>query len=164
MVLGLLLASLFISIAWSAQVLPPRLASHFDLHGMANGEMTRAGYLCFMAVFGIAIPAVLPLMCWALPYLPESMINMPNREFWLAPPQRPATSAYVFRHALWFSSLQLGLLIAIHLLVVQANRRVPPHLSNRIWLVLAIFLACIVVWIVALVQHFRHPDSETAMD
>ncbi len=157
--------ALFLGMLWyDAPRLPERVASHFDAAGVADGWMSRITYLIVMAVFGLLFPLFVPLLSWAVRAAPASMINLPHRDYWLAREHRGATNAFLFRHALWLASLQMGLVIVIHRLTLNANRQDPPHLSNLVWAVLGVFLASTVVWGWQFVHHFRQPPAAAVPD
>jgi serine/threonine-protein kinase len=141
----------------TAGKLPERMATHFDFAGRPDGWMSRQGYLAFMAGFGLLFPLLLPLVSLGFRALPASVINIPHREYWLSPERREETNAYLVRHALWLAVLQLGFVIALHLLSVSANRQSPPHLSNAIWGATLVFLRGIGLWGWQLVRRFRTP-------
>ena len=140
--------------------LPERVASHFGFSGEANGWMSRTGYLVFMAFFGMIFPMIAPLAVLLVGRVPASMVNLPNKEFWLAPERREGTVAFLVSQMLRLAVLVLGLVIVVHQLVVDANRQDPPRMSNMIWAVLAVFLVFMAGWIWSLVRHFRLPAEK----
>lgn len=157
LVLGAMYVFFVALLVATAGELPERMATHFDFAGRANGWMSRQGYLAFMAGFGLLFPLLLPLLSLGFRALPATVINIPHREYWLSPERREETNAYLVRHARWLAVLQLGLVIALHVLSVRANQQSPPHLSNAIWGFLVVFLACVGVWAWMLVRRFRAP-------
>src|SRR5688572_18882254 len=56
MALAFLMVAFLADAAWFSRQLPPRVATHFDFHGQADGWMTRADYRKFTIVVGIATP------------------------------------------------------------------------------------------------------------
>src|SRR5271156_6894280 len=77
----------------SGAALPDMVASHFGPSGTANGFMARASYVHFMLVLIVALPLSLGLLPGLLVGLPGVRINLPNRDYWLAPSRRAATIA-----------------------------------------------------------------------
>ena len=57
----------------------------------------------------------------AVGYVPVSFINLPHRDYWLAPERRRATSAVMLRFGLWLACLMVLFFTALYGLVVQAN-------------------------------------------
>lgn len=157
--LALCLGFLWFLVASSA-ALPGRVATHFDFGGEPNGWMTRQGTVAFMAGMGIGLPLLLAGVALLVRVLPPSLINIPRREYWLAPERRSQTAMLLFRHMLWLACLVVCFMGGIHYTLVRANQTVPPHMtSGLIWPMIAGFLAAIGVWSIALVRKFSNPRS-----
>ncbi|MEK6258983.1 MAG: DUF1648 domain-containing protein [Planctomycetota bacterium] len=152
--------SLFASAAW----LPDRVATHFDMAGVANGWMSRSTHLMFMSVFGLVFPNFLICICWSIRFLPAGLVNIPHREYWLADERRSETASYLVRHSVWFACLALGFVIGLHGLVVLSNQRQPPQLPV-VWVlgVAGPFLVGVAAWVICLYRRFRiaGPDGGT---
>jgi len=81
-------AAVVLQVALSYQQLPERMASHFNGSGKADGWSSRTEFLLTW-VLVIVIVNVWPLIMGPLiRKLPRSMLNLPNKEFWLATPER----------------------------------------------------------------------------
>ncbi|SPE61458.1 conserved membrane hypothetical protein [Verrucomicrobia bacterium] len=144
--------------AWSGTQLPDRVATHFNLQGEPNGWMSRPANQVFMLIFGLVFPLFVVGLSFAAQFLPASLINVPNREYWLAPERANQTSGYFVRHSLWFACLAVGFVTGIEYSIVQANQQSSPRLSTPILLVVVgYFLAGTFVWVAVLFQHFRRP-------
>jgi serine/threonine-protein kinase len=91
----------------------------------------------------------------SLRYFPQ-FLNLPNRDYWLAPERREQTAAYLTAHTAWLAAL-LGLFaLAVHLLVVRANQSVPPRLETGALLAaLLAFSIVMLAWVAALARRFR---------
>ena len=101
---------------FSSQTLPEVVASHFDPSGQANGFMPKEGYVWFMAGLVVMLPVLvvyLPnvLMRWA----PDS-INLPNRQYWLAPQRREQTIESLCRGSVGLGYLLVSFLGYVHYL------------------------------------------------
>jgi uncharacterized membrane protein len=136
--------------------LPPQIASHFGAGGAANGWMSRHVYLLFALALGIGLPLLVVLTMGVLPRLMPGAINLPNRDYWLAPANRESTLAYLGAHAGWLGCLLVVFMVAIHFLLIGANATQPPQLPLRPFLTLmAAFLVGMGVWAITLTRHFR---------
>lgn len=153
----LILAATFVAVtsAW----LPDSVASHFGAEGNANGYMTREGYRLFMLAFTIIFPLfVTGVVALGTRLVPTRYVNIPNRDYWLAPERREQTLAYLTTHALRLGCVMVLFSAGIHWLVMRANASTPPRLENGLFLaVLGAFVVAIVAWIGALMWRFRKP-------
>ncbi|MBK7999410.1 MAG: DUF1648 domain-containing protein [Verrucomicrobia bacterium] len=135
--------------------LPDRVASHFDASGAANGWMSRDSHVRYMVTFGSFFPLAVPVVCYCVRFLPVGLVNIPRREYWLAPERKSETINYLFRHAVWFGCLSVCFVAGSHWLVVDANLHSPPQLSTRLLVAVAGgFIAGLAWWIVVLLRRF----------
>jgi hypothetical protein len=153
--LAIIQAGLILTLVVSSQQLPPRVASHFNGAGVPDGWMSRPAYLATMAAVGIGLALLQLGVFYGVRYFPASIVNLPHREYWLAPERRAETSAVIFRAGIWLAIFISIFVLAIHLLVVDANRSQPVRLSTSVWWLLASFLSMLAVWSFALIQYFR---------
>jgi uncharacterized membrane protein len=140
---------------WIASQMPDVVATHFDGAGRPNGGMTRAGMVGFqLMMLGITAAAFLGLPV-LLGRLSPTLINIPNREYWLAPERRAASMAALQN---WMAVMGCGvvvLLMAVTALLRHANQASPPRLSSTALLAcLGAFLVYMAGTIVALYRRF----------
>jgi hypothetical protein len=167
LILVLLYLSFVACLLASLPFLPERLATHFDGAGRPNGWMSRTGHLAFTLSLGTGLPLAMVGSCFAVRYLPSRMINIPRREYWLAPERRVLTSAYLLRHSLWLGCLTVPFVLCIHLLILQANTGglAQPQLSSPAILALAGgYMAGLVCWIISMLRHFNRPQPAAAAE
>jgi uncharacterized membrane protein len=140
----------------SSSKLPPVVASHFAAGGAANGFMPKGAYIPFMAIMALGLPLAIGLLLGLGRYLPASLINLPNRNYWLSPERIDETRQYLGRQGGVFSALLLVFMCFVHWQVVQANLLQPPRLSERPFVVgLILFILATAVWLGVFVAHFR---------
>ena len=72
----------------TAERLPPRVASHFNFEGFANGSMPRDDYLLLMLLLTMVVPAVIVALNVVLPRVAPRLVRIPARDYWLAPERR----------------------------------------------------------------------------
>ena len=86
-------------------------------------------------------------------------INLPNRDYWLAPERRPQTFGYLRNHAIWLACLVLAFLTVVYYAVLQANTQAEPRLPENMLLLTVGFLALTGAWVVTLLRHLRLPAA-----
>jgi len=138
--------------------LPERVGTHFGAGGGADGWMSRDGYRLYMLAFVLLFVPFIVAMIGVLPRLFPRFVNLPHREYWLAPERRDATLAFLTGHGCGFGVLTLALLAGVHWLLLDANRASPPQLATAPFVaLLATFLVLLAVWMAALFRRFRTP-------
>ena len=146
-------------VVWTTSAqLPARVASHFARGGYANGFMSQDSYVLFMFLMTTLLPLAVVVSIGFIPRLATSRLSMRYREHWLAPSRRAATMATLLTWACAFGVLLILFLIAIHLLTVDANARVPARLDEgTFFAVLVAFLVLLGAWIAFMALRFGRP-------
>jgi serine/threonine-protein kinase len=144
-------------VAWTVPQLPERIATHFGFGGQPDGWMTRSAYGVFIAVIGLAMPALIVGIFFGMQFLSNGMINIAHREYWLAPERRDETFAYLRRHSLWYASLLVAFFAGLHYLTLQANQQQPAAQLNLpvLFVVLGCFLLGTLWWALSMIRHFQ---------
>jgi uncharacterized membrane protein len=147
-----------VQIAYYYPQLPAVVASHFDASGAPNSWTPKSSFFGLFCLIYILYAALF----WVLPHLiivmPPSLINMPNKDYWLAPGRREFTAHAIGDLMLWFGVALTAFLIAVCQLAILAN--LPGHSGNlgpAIWWLFAIFLAFAFAWLARFALWFRRP-------
>lgn len=114
---GLQLARLAISF----ERLPQRMATHFDVSGKADGYQTRDGFAWTSVLISLALLALFAVLPAILARLPERMINLPNKDYWLVPERRAQILERLTKMGDWLGCATIGLLTGVFELVIRAN-------------------------------------------
>ena len=87
---------------------PITVASHFALSGAANASDVEAGILCLHAGAGFtgSVPRGVLRTARSLAKSPTSSMNLPNKEYWLAPERRGK------HHRLFEEAIRVGMVAA----------------------------------------------------
>jgi len=140
----------------SRQQLPERVASHFDANGIANGFMTRDVYISFMLAMSILLPLFLNWIMGRSMSSRLERINIPHREYWLAPERQAETIAFLQVLATRFATQLLAFLIFVHGVVLLGNSSNPPQLPMSLfWGGLSVFIAASLLMLLGLWRRFK---------
>jgi len=143
----------------TADSLPLRVASHFNFEGLANGYLPRDAYLMLMYLLMLALPLAIIVLNLALPRISPRLVRIPAREYWLAPERRAAAYASLAASGFVIASMVAAFMIAVHLLVLEANQRVPPRLdTGTMWMLIAILVAAALGWQLLQRRRFQQPQ------
>jgi hypothetical protein len=155
----LLLAGAAALIVHLAEQLPDLVAVHFDAAGRANGFMTRGGCRDFMLLTTLGVPLLITLATALLPRLvPASLINIPHRDYWLAPERARDSLGFLSEQGLWFGCIFVVFLACVDAMLVKANSVSPPEFPNRLFVIMLIVFFCAVgAWFVRMLRRFRAP-------
>lgn len=110
--------------------MPDLVASHFGPSGAPNGWMTKDAFFVIYAVV-IALAGVIEIFpARSIANRSPASINLPNKEYWLAPERRAETMAYFDKFFAWYGCAFLLILVLIMGLAINANLNAPPHLPT----------------------------------
>jgi len=151
---GVLYAAFLVWLLTSGSELPARVASHFNFSGKADGWMPRGAYLFFVGALPVCFAAFFWFVSRATVHFPR-LVNLPRRDFWLAPERREFTAALLLNRMLWLALIVTVFFGGLHILTVKANHQTPPQLQmgGLLVLVMGFFLA-LIVWIASLLMRF----------
>jgi uncharacterized membrane protein len=159
--------SLFFAIALAAlaqcahdfPLLPDRVASHFGPSGMPNGWMTKSQFLTIYALMILPALAVEFWVARRIAKTPGARINMPNKEYWMAPERRASTIAYFESFFAWYGCAFLLLLASIMGMALRANLDPMPQLPTGP--TVAAIGAFVLFNVVAIVAMYRRFSTRT---
>jgi uncharacterized membrane protein len=135
--------------------LPEQIASHFNASGEPDSWTSKNSFIIFEAIVLLFILSEFTLLPLLLEKSPDSLINLPNKEYWLAPQRRRETFR-TMRHFLeWLAIGLLGLFIAINQTTFEANINQTNLSATTMWLIIAVFVAYALVWMIKFTGHFK---------
>ena len=138
--------------------LPGVVASHFDARGVPNGWQPKPAFFgvlvvvsVVVAVIGFAIPKMIAV-------LPPQRINLPNKNYWLAPERLAETTAFLNAHFAWFTCalFLFNVLVFDYAIQINLHPQNPPS-PARFWYILAAFLVFVIVWTIPMLAKFLRP-------
>jgi len=150
-------------IGWSYAQLPDKVASHFDGTGNPNDWSTKEQFAMYYGVVLVAVAAVFGGIAWLIGHIPPSLVNLPNRQYWLAPERQKQTIRIVSRDLIWFANATILFMIVIMQLIVHANLNPPPELQSGFWIAFGAYMIFVAAWLIGLYWRFRLPKGEKGL-
>jgi uncharacterized membrane protein len=142
---------------WYWPQLPERMAIHFDANGTPNDWMGKVP----ATLLSISLVTLLPMFFLSISqvirWMPTSMINLPHREYWLAPERREESFRWMTGWMIWFTLFVLIFIIAINHLTFIANRDSQPLSAVGFWGMLGTFLFSTFAFVVIMIRRFAKP-------
>jgi uncharacterized membrane protein len=146
--------------------MPDVVASHFNGHGAPNRWQTKPaffGTFIAMTVLSVVTGFGLPAIIGAVPI---QLINLPNKQYWLAPEHRAETLEFLRAYFAWFSCAIYAVMIIAFDYAIQSNQH-PEHTPavSHLWYTLAAFLGFLVVWLIRMFTRFgRLPKNASSFE
>jgi hypothetical protein len=140
---------------------PGMMASHFNAAGEPNGQQTIMQFFETYGLIVILSTALFLGMPLLLNRMPNEYINLPNRDYWLAPSRRAKTMADINNRFNWLGVATLALVLVIMQTVLSVNLSANPELPGlAVWLPLGAYAAFGIWWGVRLFDAYaRVPEG-----
>lgn len=139
---------------------PDVMATHFGADGVADGWMTRGMH----AAFSVGMWALMVGCFWLLPAVlhrvPDQMISLPNRDYWLAPERRAETFEAIRTRSEAYGALTLMLMLFVYGMVFDVNQAADPVLPEAAFFAaMGVYLVVFLGLGVETVLRFRKPQA-----
>lgn len=142
-------------VIYTSYYLPSSVATHFNINNQPDGWMTRDAYLLMILTLLISIPSAISVGISILSKKFCHLINLPDREYWLAPPRLNDSLDFFGAHGHRLGRLVIVLMTGLHYVVLLANRAEPVALSQPWFIAIVLgFVLALGLWVLALYRRF----------
>lgn len=155
--LGVTIVACFGQLIYWYPLLPDVVPSHFDGNGNADGSMSRPAYVALIGALQLLFLVGLPLLGMSIGKLPNSMINIPNKEHWLAPERRDQTMTVNLHFLIVFGWMSGWLMFSIFHLTSLVAVEVRETINPEFYFVMGVFVIAMFGAVVWLLLRFRKP-------
>jgi uncharacterized membrane protein len=151
---------LLMLIAW--WLLPEKTATHFSLGGSPDAWGSKESYLFLLLAVESPLFLILLFIPATLWKFPERLINLPHKEYWLRPENKPRVQTLFAERTARMGVVFFAFLAVVQLLVMDANLSDPVRLKESLFLpVLIAFLLYMLYWTFTFIRVFRVPEGGT---
>jgi hypothetical protein len=172
----LTLAALAQLLFWGPQ-LPDRVASHFDLNDHVNGWMDRTPFLVITALLPVLMAGLFLGLSLLIARIPDALINLPHKDYWLAPSRRAESLAHTASCLLAIGCATQLLLLVIFEATFELNADLESHAASAggaagtvpqlvlplpFLAVMGLYLATVATLIAWMLWRFRKPAAPGA--
>ena len=116
---------------------------HFDGAGNADQFSTRSELILLNVVLLVANLVLFLGMLWFVPRIPDHMINLKDKDYWLAPERRAQTMDQLCGTLGWIGVATVLLVAGIFVMTWRVGMQYTNNLGVEFWLAMAIYLAYI---------------------
>ncbi len=139
--------------AYYYPLLPDRVASHFGASGRPDAWSSKSFFVgLYLAVVGL-IAVLLPSIGLIISKMPVSLINLPNKDYWLAPERKRETFAVLSRFFLWMAAATLLLLLDVFHQAFRVHLGEARSLDHPV-LSIVLYAAFAILWSIRLIATF----------
>ena len=139
-------------------LLPERVASHFNGKGEADGFSSRTTYTWLMASLQVGTLAMFLVINLLVKYLPASLINIPNRKYWLAQERRDETVRSLAGSMYVVCLATQAFMVSLNQLIIWHNIR-QGDWARWFWIPSTIYIVYTIAFCVGLFLKYRLPED-----
>lgn len=141
--------------------LPELMESHFRADGTPNGWEHKQSFFLFFGAITLVDAALVFVVASLVRVLPVSLINLPNKRYWLEGEQREGTLAFVSAWFGWFGCAVYAVLLFAMNYAVQSNLHAEQRQnSSEVSYALFALLVFTVIWGLRFLLRFAKPGVE----
>lgn len=138
--------------------LPETVAVQFGASGAPTSWSPKSHFLTMMASLELLFAALGLFGGPLIRRMPGTMINIPNRDFWLTPERRKETLEFVSEQLAWIEAATLAFVLALGQAVMAAHLQDgAPRLPGSFILILPAFGLALAVIVVRILKKFGRP-------
>jgi uncharacterized membrane protein len=151
----LILASVVQTLYYYPQ-LPEVVASHFNSSGIANGWQPKGAFFGIYCGVIMLIVLVFSVSTLFLDRIPDSLINLPRKDYWLAPERRAETFSFINGQMLTFGNVTLVFILVVFHFAIRANLTPQKQLPSSIMMpLLGAYILASAFWTIRFILRFR---------
>ena len=141
--------------------LPETIAAHYNIKNEPDAWMSKQTSFVIHFATMVILAVMFSCIIYFVPKLPKTMINLPNKDYWLNENNREETFAVFRRFMFWLGSITMGFLSLVIQEVYNTNIAGKSKLTFAIWIYLAIMLFMTAILIIKMILYFKKPDNQS---
>jgi uncharacterized membrane protein len=141
-------------------LLPERVASHFDGSGRPDGWSGKAAFFTIYAGAVILMVIIQTATRLSSTRLPVSLINLPNKDYWLSPERRAESMTVLMKYMTGFWSATLCFLMTTMHLAIRVNLGRSQGLGDWFFVLLGGYILFTIAWTISLIRRFSRRDRK----
>ena len=141
-------------------LLPNMMASSFGPGGQARAWTSKSAFMgVYASVVGV-ITLIFPAILLVTQKIPVRMINLPNKDYWLAPQRRADTYRSFSSSMMWFGNATLLFILVWMEAMFRTNLQPAWNPSTAFLVTSGSYLAWTLIWTGILLYGFRLPRED----
>jgi len=156
---GIVLVLVLMHSAFYYPQLPDTVASHFGGGGRADNWSGKQSFFIVSAAILVMNIGIFILIPWASERFKLVKVNLPNRDYWLAPERMGDFYRFFRERMCWFGIVNLIFGAIVMHLVFVANIGSEQVFDNYTFLVaLAAYFIFVIIWLISFFLKFRNTN------
>jgi uncharacterized membrane protein len=160
-VMTILLALAAIQLIHHYPNMPEVMATHFGPSGLPDAWTNKNMFFVTYGAIEVVIVAMAFFLAKFGSRLPTGALNIPNKDYWLAPERRAGSLRFVWGQILWLEAATLAFLLAVAEVVFRTNLGGDPAvLPTPNFAILLVIFVVVTGWLsLRILLRFRRPSD-----
>ncbi len=143
-------------------LMPDKIAIHYGFNGTADNWGNKMEFIILMGGLMLFLGMLFFGLSALMTRLPDTMINLPNKEYWLAPERRETSLNTVAQLMKDIGSRTLLFFAVIFEITCRSNASLSLQIDTQLFfIVFGMYLFAVIVSIVYFVKQFSKPEHTT---
>ncbi len=155
----LAVVALLVDVAWYYPQLPQQVPLHFGAAGQPDNWGTKQELVGWLLAAVVIVVTLLVPAVGLIKVLPASLINLPHRDYWLAPEREATTRRELLHRMGWFACATIVFLGFLFHSSLHAAFRQPPGMDSPLAGLVA-YLGFVGLWLGEMLWRFRRRGDE----
>lgn len=139
--------------------MPEQVATRFDMNGQPAAFGSPAALGWGQAIAGASVLLIMGGLPVLLPRIPQSLLNVPHKDYWFAPERRDRSMRFVQAWMAWFGAWTQAFLLVIFHGIHRFHLVGGPEATFSGWVPMAVFFAGLGVGLFVLFARFGRPPG-----
>jgi uncharacterized membrane protein len=144
--------------------LPDQVASHFTISGQPDGWSEKSHFVYFSLGMYAFLTVLFSIIALFIPRLPDSLINLPHKDYWLDPQRRNQTMDSMSRFMFITGNLTLLLMLILNQNIINYNlQETDKPFTGMVYFLTAYLLAIAVITVRLIGKYFKKPKENNGL-
>jgi len=144
-----------IEAAYFYNLLPERIAIHYNIKGQPDAWSNKTAIILINVGVVIFMALLFRVLIFFTRKIPEGLINLPNKYYWLAEIRKEETYKVINDFLFWTVDLTLLFFVLLFYLIYRANINHYASISPEIWIIMIAYIAALSVYTIKFYKYFN---------
>lgn len=135
-------------------LLPEKIATHFGASFKPDGYSDKAVFEILFKLLELFLIAMFIGVNYFMKHAKDNLINLPNKEYWLAPERREKSLYILKANMSFFGALTIAYMVFNQVLIYIANLSEPVQLGDSFWIGFVIYMFSTMGWLIRMIMLF----------
>ena len=144
-----------IEAAYFYNLLPERTAIHYNIKGQPDSWNSKTAIILINVGVVIFMALLFRVLIFFIRKIPEGLINLPNKYYWLAEIRKEETYEVINNFLFWTVDITLLFFVFLFYLIYQANINHGASIAPDIWIVMIVYIIALSILTIKFYKHFN---------